>query len=77
VAWVLPVGDARISTSSRSRSTAANGSGSSGARRRQPGADLPRLDLCEHGQRVYAVQIVGRPLERGGTVLPEAHRPNV
>ena len=67
--WVTP--GRRIS--SRSRSTASNGSGCSGGDCRQPRADLARLDLREHRQLADALEVVGRPVDGAVPVLAERH----
>ena len=44
-----------------------------GRRDRELRRQLARLDLREHRQLVDALEIAGRPVERRGAVLPEAH----
>ena len=42
-------------------------------RRRQAAADVARLDLREHGEASDLLEVARRPLERGGSILPERH----
>ena len=44
-----------------------------GRRLRQPRADLPRLDLGEHGQLAHPFEVVGRPVDGAVAVLAEGH----
>ena len=41
--------------------------------RRQTAANVPRLDLREHGKVSDTVEITRRPIECGGSVLTERH----
>ena len=45
-----------------------------GRRRRQARTDIARLDLRQHRQLADTVEVLRRPLERGGAVFPERHR---
>ena len=70
-ARALPVREPGARTASRSRSTAANGSGESGAELGERRADGAGLDAREHRPLADAVQVGGDPVERERPVLAE------
>ena len=73
---MLPVRDAGEQDLVEVAQYRVEGLGLLGRRLRQPGADLARPHLREHGQLGHALEVVGRPVDRLVAVLPEG-RPSL
>ena len=71
-ARALPVREAGMSTSSRSRRTAANGSACSGGDAGSRARISPGLDLRQHRQLAHALEIGGDPVDAAASAKPRS-----
>ena len=73
-ARVVPVRDARQQHAVEVGEHVRERLGLLGRRRREPGADLARLDRRHHVPLADALEVIGRPIDRGVAVCPELLR---